>query len=57
MVCYQYVLGAVQGMRFCGHETGASWVESWHKIYADKCTQKYSKHDKEKCWHTNSLDW
>ena len=43
MVCYQSAPGAAQGMRFCGHETGASWVESWHEIYAGKRTQKYSK--------------
>ena len=57
MVCYQSVPGVVQGMRSCGHERGASSVESWHEIYAGKLTQKYSKHDKERCWHTNSLDW
>ena len=57
VVCYQSVPGGVQGMRFLGHERGASWEESWHEIYAGKCTQKYSKHDKERWWHTNSLDW
>ena len=39
MVYYQSVLGVVQGMRLCGHETGASWEESWHEIYAGKRTQ------------------
>ena len=34
-----------------------TWGESWHEIYAGKCTQKYSKHDKVRWWHTNSLDW
>ena len=57
MVCYQSVPGGVQGMRFRGHERGASWEESWHERYAGKCTQKYSKHDNEKWWHTNTLDW
>ena len=57
VVCYQSVPGGVQGMRFRGHERGASWEESWHEIYAGKCTQKYSKHDKVRWWHTNSLDW
>ena len=57
MVYYQSFPGGVQGMRLCGHERGSSWEESWHEIYASKCTQKYSKHDKEKWWHTNSLDW
>ena len=57
MACYQSVPGSVQGMRFCGHESGASWEENWHEIYAGKCTQKYSKHDKKKWWYTNSLDW
>ena len=56
-VCYQSVPGGVQGMRFRGHERGVSWEESWHEIYASKCTQKYSKHDKERCWYTNSLDF
>ena len=57
MACYQPVPGSVQDMRFCGHERGASWEENWHEIYAGKCTQKYSKHDKKKWWYTNSLDW
>ena len=57
VVCYQSVPGGVQGMRFRGHERGAFWEESRHEIYAGKCTQKYSKHDKERRWHTNSLDW
>ena len=57
MFCYQLIPGVVQGMRFCGHETGASWVESWQEIDAGKRTQKYSKHEKERCWHTKSLDW
>ena len=57
MACYQPVPGSVQGMRFCGHERDASWEENWHEIYAGKCTQKYSKHDKNKWWYTNSLDW
>ena len=47
VVCYQSVPGGVQGMRFRGHERGASWEESWHEIYAGKCNQKYSKHDRE----------
>ena len=55
-VCYQPVPGGVQGMRFLGHDRGASWEESWSEIYAGKCTQKYSNHDKERWWHTNSLD-
>ena len=57
MVYYQSFPGGVQGMGLCGHERGGSWEESWHEIYAGKCTQKYSKHDKERWWHTNSLDW
>ena len=40
MVCYQSIPGGVQGMRFCSHKKGASWEESWHKIYAGKRTQK-----------------
>ena len=56
MACYQSVPGSVQGMRFCGHERGASLEENWQKIYSGKCTQKYSKHDKKKSWCTNSLD-
>ena len=55
MVCYQSNLGSVQGMRFCGLERGSSWEEIWHEIYAGKPNQKYSKDDKERCWHTNWL--
>ena len=57
MVCYQSVPGGVEGMRFRGQERDTSWEEWWHEIYAGKRTQKYSKHDKERWWHTNSLDW
>ena len=57
VVCYQSVPGGVQGMRFRGHERGASCEESWHEIDAGKCNQKYSKHYKERWWHTNTLDW
>ena len=57
MACYQPVPGSVQGMRLCGHERDASWEENWHEIYAGKCTQKHNKHDKNKWWYTNSLDW
>ena len=57
MVCYQSVPGGMQGMRFRGHDRGASREESWHEIYAGKCTEKHSKDDKERWWHTNSSDW
>ena len=57
MACYQSVPGGVQNMKFCDRERGTSWEENWHEIYAGKCTQKYSKHDKKKWWYTNSLDW
>ena len=47
MVCHQSVLVCVQGMRFCGHEGGASWEQSWHATYVGKRTQKYSKDDEK----------
>ena len=53
----QSVPAGMQGIRFCGHKRDASWEESWHEIYAGKLTQKYSKNDKERWWHTNWLDW
>ena len=57
IACYHSVPGVVQNMKFCGRKRGTSWEENWHEIYAGKCTQKYSKHDKKKWWYTNSLDW
>ena len=47
MVSYQSVPGGVRGIRFCGHEKGACWEESWHEMYPGEGTQKYSKDDKE----------
>ena len=34
-------------IRFCGHESGAWWEESWNEIHPGYRTQKYSKDEKE----------
>ena len=34
-------------IRFCGHESGAWWEESWNEIHPGYRTQKHSKDDKE----------
>ena len=60
MFCYPSVPRGVQGMRFCGHEKGASWKESWHEMYAGKHIQKHSEDDKGVVFlscHTRVLEW
>ena len=58
MVCYQSVPDGARGMRFCGQKTGDCWEESWHEMYPDNRTQKYSKDDKETvCCYVTYAFW